>query len=110
MLAADDMWNVALLENFAHEIRHARCDEHHLDLSNGLLENLAQLTLADQFSIAILSLKEQVSHVLLSHQLHACVVLIESVAGDMKQTGPFSDHFNELILCCHRLLKSDLLV
>ena len=64
------MGYVTLPENFAHELGHTGCDKDHFDLGCSLLENLAELSLADKFAIAVVCLKEQVSKIILPHELH----------------------------------------
>ena len=92
------MGHITLLEDLSNELRHASSYEHDLDLCRRLFQNFTELTLADEFTIAILSFEQQVTHVLLSHQAHACVCLVKAVARNMKTAWPLSDHPNELIL------------
>ena len=100
LLAADDVRHVALLEYLAHELRHAGSHKHDFDFGRGLLEDLAELTLTDQLTIAILRFKQQVAHVFLPHQTHACVRLVKAVTGDVQTAGSLLDHLNELVLRC----------
>ena len=92
------MWHIALLEDFAHELRHARRDEDDLDFGRSSLQDFAQLTLADELTIAVLRLEEQIAALCLAAQLHACICLIETVATNMKHARPLADHIDEFIL------------
>lgn len=55
MLATDHMGHITLLEDLSNELRHASSYEHDLDLCRRLFQNFTELTLADEFTIAILS-------------------------------------------------------
>ena len=61
------MRHITLLEDFSNELRHASSHENDFDLRRCLFQNFTELTLADEFTIAILRLKQQVTHVFLSH-------------------------------------------
>ena len=104
------MRHIALLKDFAHELRHACCDKHDLNFSRGSLQDFAQLTLADQLTVAIFRLEKQIAALGLTSQLHACICLIESVATNMKDAGPLADHIDEFVLGRNRLSESNLLV
>ena len=95
------MWHVALLEDFTHELRHARRDEDDLDFGRSSLQDFAQLTLTDELTIAVLRLEEQIAALCLTPQLHACICLIKTVATNMKHAGPLADHIDEFILGRH---------
>lgn len=101
LLAADHVWHIALLEDFAHELRHASRDENDLDFCRSSLQDFAQLTLTNELTITVLCLEQQVATLCLTPQLHACICLIETVATNMKHAGPLADHIDEFVLGRH---------
>lgn len=106
LLAADDMRHIALLEYLTNEVWHASGHEYQLDLCHSLLQDLVQLTLANQATISIFCLKEQIALVSLLHQTHARISLIQSVARDVEASGTLANYVDEFVLRRHRLPES----
>lgn len=75
-----------------------------------MLEYFIELTLAYQVTRAVLGLEEQVPLVLLLHEAHAGVGLIEAVARDVQTSRPLANDVYELVLGGDRLPKSHLLL